>query len=175
MDLAILNFIQEHIANPVLNAIMPFFSAIGEFGTVWIVASILMICSKKYRKYGIMALLAMTIGLLIGEVAIKNIVCRDRPCVAYPIDNMIVSIPHSYSFPSGHTCSSLASATIIFIANKKWGIVAFALALLIAFSRLYNYVHYPTDVLAGAVLGVLSALTAYFVVEKINKSKGLKL
>ncbi len=167
MDLAILNFIQEYIRNPFLDFLMPIFSLIGEGGVVWIVISLVMICTKKYRKFGIMAIVAMLLGLLIGELALKNIICRERPCVAYPIENMIVDIPHSYSFPSGHTCSSVAAATIMFIANKKWGILAILLAILIAFSRLYNYVHYPTDVLAGAALGLICATLAYFIVNKI--------
>lgn len=171
MDLQILLFIQEYFRNPLFDAVMPFLSLIGEGGIIWILVSVPLIISKKYRKYGIMMLIAMLLGFLTGEMVLKNIVCRVRPCNAFPIENMLVSCPQSFSFPSGHSCASFASACIIFIADKRLGVPAFVLAVLIAFSRMYNYVHYPTDVLAGIALGVICALLTYFIYKKFIYGK----
>ena len=77
-------------------------------------------------------------------------------------------MPNSYSFPSGHSSSSFAAATALFIMNKKTGVCAYVLAFLIAFSRLYNYVHFPSDVICGIILGILSALLIYFIFKKLG-------
>ena len=166
MELQILDFIQTTFANPFFDWLMPFLSAIGEGGLVWIGIALVMLCFKKYRPYGIMALIAMAFGFLVGEVCIKNIVCRVRPCYENPDVVMLVLKPESYSFPSGHSCSSFAAACMIFRANRYWGAGALVLAGLIAFSRMYVYVHYPTDVLAGILLGIFSAWLTWFVYKK---------
>lgn len=167
IDIAILNFIREFLRCTFFDVTMTFLSAIGEGGIVWIVISLIMLFFRKTRSWGIMLLLAMLLGYLIGEVAVKNIVCRVRPCYIVDIQ-MIVSKPRSYSFPSGHSCSSFAAATVLLKMNKHFGIPALVLASLIAFSRLYNYVHYPTDVLCGIILGVLCALIVCYLFKKFK-------
>ncbi|MCH5300135.1 MAG: phosphatase PAP2 family protein [Ruminococcus sp.] len=170
IDFSILNFIQEFFRCSFLDVIMPFFSNIGEVGIVWIIIGLIMLFFRKTRSWGIILLCSMLIGYIVGEVAIKNIICRVRPCYFVDI-NMIVSKPHSYSFPSGHSCSSFAAATVLLKMNKRFGIPALILASLIAFSRLYNYVHYPTDVLCGIVLGVLCALLVCYLFKKFRWQK----
>lgn len=167
IDIAILNFIREFLRCTFFDVTMTFLSAIGEGGIVWIVISLIMLFFRKTRSWGIMLLLAMLLGYLIGEVAVKNIVCRVRPCYIVDIQ-MIVSKPRSYSFPSGHSCSSFAAATVLLKMNKHFGIPALVLASLIAFSRLYNYVHYPTDILCGIILGVLCALIVCYLFKKFK-------
>lgn len=157
IDFAILNFIQEFFRVTFLDVIMPFFSGIGEVGIVWIAIGLIMLFFKQTRSWGIILLCSMLLGFLIGEVAIKNIVCRIRPCYVVDIE-MLVSKPNSYSFPSGHSCSSFAAATVLLKMDKRFGIPALVLAVFIAFSRLYNYVHFPTDVFCGIILGILCAL-----------------
>lgn len=117
----------------------------------------------------------MLAGLIIGEVVLKNTVCRVRPCNLVEIE-MIIPKPSSFSFPSGHTCSSFAASTVLMKLDKKFGIPALVLAIIIGFSRLYNYVHFPTDVLAGAVLGVICGLVMWWMFNKFGwKSKIDKL
>ncbi len=175
MDLQILQFIQHYIVSDFLDPCMQFFSYVGEAGIIWIIIGISMAISKKYRVYGFMLLLAMLLGFLVGEIGIKNIVQRVRPCYEYPIANMNIEKPESFSFPSGHSCSSFAAAFILLKANKRFGVYGFVLAPLIAFSRLYNYVHYPTDVLAGIALGLGSALLIYSIFKKFVLNKERKL
>ena len=102
-------------------------------------------------------LISIGIGFLLGNVALKNMVARQRPCWLDPSVGLLVQVPRDFSFPSGHSMVGFEGAVSIFMFNRKWGIPALMLAVLIAFSRLYLFVHFPTDVLAGAVLGTVIA------------------
>ncbi|MCH5298013.1 MAG: phosphatase PAP2 family protein [Ruminococcus sp.] len=165
-DTAILDFIQQNIKCVFLDVIMVFFSYIGEIGAIWLVSAIAFMFSRKTRLMGIMVICAVTLGFLLGEIGIKNIICRPRPFVTNPDVILNIFPPLGYSCPSGHSCSSLAAATVIFAKNKRYGIPALCVALLIVFSRLYNYVHYPSDVLFGMMLGVVSAFIIIFIFNK---------
>ena len=169
IDFGILDFIQQNLRNPFFDFLMPFLSAIGEAGIVWIVICIGMLFPKKTRMWAIAGLLAMLVTWLSGEVILKNLIGRVRPCNVNLAVDMLVDRPSSYSFPSGHTSSSFACATVIFRMNKKWGIGALILAALIGFSRLYNYVHFPTDVLAGAVIGAAIGFLAVKIQKALHK------
>ena len=142
----------------------------GEMGLFWIAVGIVFIIFKKTRSMGVMMLVAMAIGFLVGEIGIKNLINRPRPFMVNidysarpselnPDFGLNIAIPSGSSFPSGHSCSSLA-------ADKRFGIPALVLALLIVFSRLYNYVHYPSDVLCGMLLGVICAVVVVLVFKK---------
>ena len=117
------------------------------------------------------------IGFLVGEIGIKNLINRPRPFMVNidysarpselnPDFGLNIAIPSGSSFPSGHSCSSLAAATVMLIKDKRFGIPALVPALLIVFSRLYNYVHYPSDVLCGMLLGVICAVVVVLVFKK---------
>lgn len=95
-----------------------------------------------------------------------NIDYSARPSELNPDFGLNIAIPSGSSFPSGHSCSSLAAATVMLIKDKRFGIPALVLALLIVFSRLYNYVHYPSDVLCGMLLGVICAVVVVLVFKK---------
>ena len=117
---------------------------------------------------------AMTVTLLFGELTLKNIICRLRPCNVFTDFPMLIARPTSYSFPSGHTSSSFAAALILTLRHKKVGWLAYIPAVLIAFSRIFLFVHYPTDVLAGILLGTLAALLTYFAAKAIQKRQAEK-
>ncbi len=157
VDFAILDFIQNTIRCSFLDTVMTVLSYMGEAGIFWIAAAIVMLFFKKTRAIGAMVLAAMALGYVVGELGIKNIVCRPRPFVLNPAVVPVIAPPSGFSFPSGHSCSSFAAATVIFVCNKRLGIPAVILAALIAFSRLYNYVHFPSDVLCGILLGIACA------------------
>jgi len=169
IDISILDFIKEHMRFGVLDFIMPFISAIGNGGLIWIITAIIFICLKKYRAVGITVGIALILCLLIGNLGLKPLIARIRPYDVIPDIVLLIPKPKDYSFPSGHTMSSFASATAIFWYDKKFGICALILGSLIAYSRLYLYVHYPTDILGGIVIGILIAAASVLLVCMIQR------
>ncbi len=114
----------------------------------------LLVSFRKTRVCGFCVLAGLAVGALITNVTLKPLVARDRPFWVNDTVQLLVSAPKDFSFPSGHTQASFVAAAAIWMNHRKWGTAAFILAALIAFSRLYLYVHFPTDVLAGAVIGI---------------------
>lgn len=176
IDFQILDFIQEHIRNFVLDPVMAVLSAVGEAGIIWILLGIVLLFFRKTRPAGLGLLISIAIGFLIGDIIIKPIVARPRPFVLNPNVNLNVSPPSSFSFPSGHSTAAFASATALLglLKEKRWiAYSALGLAVLIAFSRNYNYVHYPSDVLCGTLLGIIVALIVTFIFKKTKLDKRL--
>lgn len=159
IDKSILLWIQDTLRVPALNPVFIFISSIGNLGAIWIVISILLLIFKKMRKVGVMSIIALIGSVLINNVILKNLVARIRPYEV--MTNLKLLVPHAndFSFPSGHTGSSFAAAYVLYKElPKKYGIQALLLATLIGFSRLYIGIHYPSDVIAGAVIGILIAI-----------------
>lgn len=154
-DTQILDFIQQHLRNEFLDRIFPFITVLGNEGIIWILIALLFLITKKYRKYGVMLSISLILCLLIGNITLKPLVARIRPYDINTAITLLISKPLDYSFPSGHTLSSFAAAIIIFYTDKRMGIPALILASLIAFSRLYLYVHYPSDILFGIILACI--------------------
>ena len=161
----------NNLHNPILDKIMIAITSLGNAGIVWIVIAIGLLLSKKTRKCGILMSISLLLGLIIGNVVLKNIIARDRPCWIDENIKLLIPIPQDFSFPSGHTLASFEAAVMIYLHNKKWGILSFALAVLIAFSRMYLFVHFPTDVLAGMILGMGISFTVYYVYNKMKKTE----
>lgn len=151
---AILDWIQEHMRCELLDSLMPFISFLDNGGWIWILTSLILIATKKYRNYGVLILMGLSTGVLIGNLGIKHLVMRPRPCWINTDVDMLVKVLHDYSFPSGHSLSSAIAATIITAADWRMGIPAWILAIAISFSRLYLYMHFPGDVLGGMILGI---------------------
>jgi len=170
MDFKILYLI-NNLHSPLLDKIMVFITKLGDAGIIWIALAIVLLFIKKTRKCGILMLISLILGLILGNVLLKNLIQRPRPCW---IDNNILLLipnPVDYSFPSGHTLASFEAAIMIFLHNKKWGVPAIILAILIAFSRMYLFVHFPTDILAGAILGIAISICVYYGYKRIaNKN-----
>lgn len=154
-DFLVLDFIQDNIVNPILTPILELFTRIGNSGLIWILIGIGLLCFRKTRIMGFGLLICLLIENTICSHIIKPIIARPRPYVQNPDIVMMIPKLNSYSFPSGHSASSFCSAVYIYGWNKKTGIIALAAAFLIAFSRLYFYMHFPTDVLCGSLLGIL--------------------
>ncbi len=173
-EIQFLDWIRENLANGFLDAVMPIITAFADSGLGWIAIAVVLLFFKRTRPVGITMGIALLTGLLIGNLTLKPLVARTRPYDIQTGIALLIEKPHDFSFPSGHTLASFEAAAAIFLYHKKWGIVALCLAVLIAFSRMYLYVHYPTDVLAGAVLGVIIALAAsklYKWAETFGKEK----
>lgn len=169
-DFKILDEIQT-IANPVLDAFFVFVTHLGDAGAVWIAIAVVCLLFKKTRKCGIMLAAVLILGTLVGNAALKNIIARPRPFVQNPdmLSSLLISVPSGFSCPSGHTLSSFECAVVIFLNNKKWGIAALVMASLIAFSRMYLYVHFFTDILFGIVLGIALGYLVYYMTLKIER------
>lgn len=145
-----------------LDPLVATFTSLGNAGMLWIVLSLAMVCWRPTRKAGILALLAMALGLLVTNLTIKPLVERPRPWLDLPITPLVVEDdPHS--FPSGHTCAAFAAGLSWLRALPwKWGrVLAAVMAVCMGLSRLYVGVHYPSDVLAGAVIGSACAWIAW--------------
>ena len=170
IDGGVLLWIQEYLRTPILNAIMIFITTLGDKGYIWIAATIALLIPKKTRKIGVMSAIALLGSLLINNELIKNLVKRPRPFVTFTDLQILIPTPSQYSFPSGHTSSSFAAAAVFYRhLPKKIGIPSIILAGLIGFSRLYIGVHYPTDVIAGVVMGVFLSYLAEILINFIQK------
>lgn len=152
-DLDLLLSIHQRLQNSFFDTVMPVITYLGNVGAIWFIIALVLIGIKKYRPVGIMIFVAMGIGFIIGDIGIKHLVARPRPFVTYPVD-LLITAPASFSFPSGHSLSSFAAATVIARSIPRLSLPIFILAALIAFSRVYLFVHYPLDVIVGLIIGV---------------------
>lgn len=143
-----------------LDSVMPYVSNLGNLGAIWIIFSLFLLAKRKYRHIGIMCLAALLLATVIGEGLLKNIIQRPRPFLEFASIHPLIKAPSSFSFPSGHTASAFAAATVIARNLKKAAIPALTLAAAIAFSRLYLMVHYPSDILGGIILGIACGVCA---------------
>ena len=158
-----------------LDPIAAGFTTLGNAGALWIVLSALMLCWRPTRKAGLLALLAMLLGLVCTNLTIKPLVERPRPWLDLPILPLVAEDdPHS--FPSGHTCAAFAAAMIwVRTLPWRWGrIAAAALAVCMGLSRLYAGVHYPSDVLAGALVGSLCAWAVWTISRRWEVGRSMR-
>lgn len=168
MELNILHAIQ-FLHNPVLDQVMVtvFNNLVGSLGQLWIVVGVVLLVIPKTRKCGAAVLLSYGVSFLIGNEWLKDLIARPRPCAVDETVLLIVKKPGSFSCPSVHTYLAFSSAMAICHYYKKTGIGVFIFAALVGFSRMYFFVHYPTDVLFGAVLGITTAFVVCVLLDKI--------
>ena len=160
VEFSILDFIQNQFRTSFGDFVMPLISKLGNGGIIWLVLSGLLCVFPKYRKAGVTMLTVLALDVLLCNVMLKPLVGRMRPFTVNTGVELLINAPKDFSFPSGHTAASFAAAfALLFVKNKLW-IPSMILASLIAFSRLYLYVHYPTDVLAGILLGLIVSVAA---------------
>ncbi len=169
IDDRLLDFLRLSMHNPVLDRLMPPLSFLGNWGLIWLAAAAVFLLTKGRRKAGATLLLALLLCTLAGNSLLKPLAARPRPCIVHPEYALLIARPEDFSFPSGHAAASFGAAAVILYSDGKLGVAALVLAALIAFSRLYLYVHYPSDVLAGAALGVLMAGLAISLVNRADK------
>lgn len=149
-------------------------SIVGSYGQLFLIAGILLTVFKKTRKTG-MALLLLYFGVLIfGQLIFKNLFSRPRPCQIDQTFALLIARPTSSSFPSTHSAWAFGAATVIFMNYRKAGIAAFILAGIIAFSRLYLFMHFPTDVLFGIILGIILGIAAVKLSNRFNSAPAAK-
>ena len=179
-DLPILEWIQAHLQSGFMDFIMPIITVFGDAGIFWMVWAAVLLIFPKTRKTALGMAFAMMMGLVICNMILKPVVGRIRP-YDFQINELgktwdeillagklLVETPHDYSFPSGHTIASFEACVVLLLNDKRMGIPALILAILIAFSRMYLYVHYPTDVLVSVVLGTLFAFIGNAIAQRIR-------
>lgn len=166
-ETSILHWIRQTFSCAFLDAVMPYITKFADSGIGWILLALVLLIPRKTRRMGAAMGVALAIGFVTGNLLLKNLVARTRPFLFDPSIELLIAPPHEFSFPSGHTLASFECAVAVFCYRRKWGVVALLFAVLIAFSRLYLQVHYPTDVLCGAILGSLIGYLAYRIVETI--------
>ncbi len=172
-EFRLLDWIQE-LHTPFGDAVMPFLSRLGDFGLIWIVLAAALLCIPKSRRLGFVVAAALLVDLLLCNVLIKPIVARTRPYDINTLIELLVEKPFDYSFPSGHTAAAFAAVSAMFFVKNRLWIPSGILAVLIAFSRLYLYVHYPTDILGGIVIGIVSGAVGAGIVQEIIKRRKAK-
>lgn len=172
MEIEILSMLQK-IRTPLLDIFMSNITKLGNAGIVWILLTIVLLLIPKTRKSGLILAAALIVDLILCNGILKPLIARIRPFDVNSAIQLIVAKPHDYSFPSGHTAASFTAVMALYLAKKLWK-VSLVLACLIAFSRLYLYVHYPTDVLGGIVTGGIAGYIGYkltFIVQPKHRKK----
>ena len=176
-DLPILDWIQEHLVCKAMDIAMPIITLFGDAGIFWIACAVILMLIPKTRKTGFGMLFALLMGLLVCNIILKPVIARPRP-YDFQMEHfgkeiwMLTEAMHDFSFPSGHTIASFEACTVLLKNSKKLGIPALILAILISFSRLYLYVHYPTDVLFSVVFGTLFGLLGNALAQKLRLPSG---
>ncbi len=157
-DASILLWIQEYVRCDALTPAMTFITHLGDGGAVWIILAAACLLFARTRKCGALMGVSLACNFLVNNLFLKNLIARTRPYEAVQGLSRIIEAQSDFSFPSGHSGSSFAAAAVIFLmCPRRYGIPALMLASAIALSRLYVGVHYPTDVMAGALIGAAVA------------------
>ncbi|MDO4174128.1 MAG: phosphatase PAP2 family protein [Eubacteriales bacterium] len=155
-ELSVLAWIQFHLRSGFLDAAMPLVTKLGNGGAIWLGCAVVLLFFPKTRKAGAAMAVGLVLEVLCCNVLLKPLVARVRPCDVNTAVQLLVARPTDFSFPSGHTGASFAAVSALYFSKNKLWIPAFVLAICIGFSRLYLYVHYPSDVLAGALVGAIA-------------------
>ena len=175
-DHSLIFYVHDHLVYSFLTPIMAFISKITGSGALWIVIALLLMLQKKYRVLGVAIIIALGFVLIIGDQGLKPHVARLRPFVDFPKVPLVAPPPAAttYSFPSGHSFGSFAAATALYLGlsnicpTKRFlGVIALIGACVVAFARVYLFVHYPTDVLTGLVLGIIVGCIAWKIAKAL--------
>lgn len=167
--MAILEFVQTYLRCDFLDMVMPFITKLGNGGVLWVICSLILVIVPRTRKTGIAMAVSLVLEVFCCNGLLKPFVARRRPCDVNTAVRLLIPHPEGFSFPSGHTGSSFAAAAALFFGEKRMGIAALMVAALIGFTRIYLYVHYPTDVLAGALLGIMLGWIGNALVNVVDK------
>lgn len=167
MDIQILDWIQR-MSTPWLDKFMIAVTTLGKGSAVWFVSATILFLIPKTRRLGVAMAVSLALEILCCNVILKPLIARVRPCDVNTAVQLLINRPADFSFPSGHAGAAFAAASALYFERSRLWIPAGVLAVLIAFSRLYLYVHYPSDVLVGAMIGIMIGWAAAFFTDKAN-------
>ena len=171
MEIAILDFIQTIFKSPLMDRIMVLFTTLGNEGIIYYILLALLLLNKKTRKLGVILGISMLLNHILSNMTLKPLFARTRPFDVNTAVEIIIKKPSSYSFPSGHTAQAFTTAFAFLFAKSKLTKPMLVFACIMAFTRLYLYVHYPTDILGGIVCGLMSSYIGYTIVNYLYQSK----
>ena len=163
LDWAVLHFIQDNLRTDILDKVFTILTYLGDHGAVWILIAVILLFFRRTRRTAVLILIAMAAAYVIGTNMVKELVARPRPCWLDDSVVMLIKVPQDYSFPSGHTMAGTVSCFLINRTNKVLGVFSVILMLLIAFSRMYLYVHFPSDILAGLLIGIVFGAVTWLI------------
>lgn len=167
MDFFCLNWIQEHLRSGFGDAVMLFITHLGDHGAVWVVLALVLTLFPKTRRMGIAVGAGLVLEAFCCNILLKPLVARIRPCDLNPGIALLVARPRDFSFPSGHTGASFAAAAVLFRGRSRLALPTLVLAVLMGFSRMYLYLHFPSDILGGVLLGIASGCAGDFLVKQL--------
>ena len=167
LDFRILNWIQANLRTPWMDWLMPRITALGNAGIIWILLVVFFLLRRPTRRWGTAMAVGLLGSVLVCNLVLKHAVARPRPCWINREIALLIAVPRDYSFPSGHTTAGIISSVVLLRCHRTVGLCALTLAVLVAFSRLYLYVHFPTDVLGGALIGAVVGFAAVELCERV--------
>lgn len=164
-EIKILDWIQN-VRTPVMDILMCFITKLGNAGMIWILLTSILLLIPRKRKSGAILAAALCVNIFLCNGILKNLFCRIRPCDVNASIQLLIAKPNDYSFPSGHTAASFAAVAALYLAGEQkiWK-PALVLAVFMAFSRLYLYVHYPTDIFGGIIVGIAAGYIGYRIIR----------
>lgn len=168
-EFAVLDWIQANLRSPIMDLLMTAITTLGNHGLVWLILAGILLLTPKHRKAVVAVLAGLALEVVCCNLVLKPLVGRIRPCDVNPAVQLLVARPDDFSFPSGHTGASFAAVSALYFSRSRLWMPSLILAVLIAFSRLYLYVHYPTDILAGALLGIMTGWAGNLVSAYANR------
>ena len=169
MELAILDWIQAHLRCGFLDAVLPVITRTADHGELWIILALVLLAIGSQRRYGAAVACGLVLDLVSCNLLLKPLVGRIRPFAVNTAVELLVKAPLDASFPAGHTAASFAAVFALQAAGSPLWKPALAVAVVIAFSRLYLYVHWPSDVLAGVLLGAAVGWAGAKLAKKAGK------
>ncbi len=167
IDMMILNFIDKNLHTRIGDIFFANITKIGNGGIIWIILALMLIFYTKERKVGFAAILSLLLVLIICLMIMKPLVARERPFENFSNYFLLIKKPTDYSFPSGHAASSFALISVLYFYKHRWFKYTLVLALILSFSRLYLFVHYPSDVFWGAVFGIAFGYFSYRLTNRL--------
>lgn len=162
---------QHNLNSELFNKVMILFTILGDNGMIWIAVALILFLNRKYRKIGVFSIVSLIICALAVNVILKPLIHRPRPFSELADITLLIKAPKDYSFPSGHTAASFVMVYIFFRHIKKYFIPVFVTGILIAFSRMYLSVHFPSDILAGIIIGIFSGYAGEKLTDRFYRKK----